>query len=114
MQEGQRRFLDTYLIVRIVEVKYDYFNRYNRPAQASDTRTNLSSPCMYHPGFASPYHGTTGTVDRGPYHGHYVRPPTLPPYLPSNSNMLRHLTSLPQRYPIRLRQKLHLLQFSFT
>lgn len=81
-------------------LKYDYFNRYNRPAQVSDTRTNLSSPCMYHPGFASPYHGTTGTVDRGPYHGHYVRPPTIPPYLPSNSNMLRHLTSLPQRYPI--------------
>lgn len=81
-------------------LKYDtYFNRYSRTTPTNESRTNLPSPCMYHPGFPGPYRGTTGPVDRNPY-GHYVRPPTIPPYLPSNSNMLRHFTSLPQGYPI--------------
>lgn len=82
-------------------LRYDsYFNRFSRTTPTNDPRTNLPSPCMHHPGLPSPYHGTTSHVDRGPYNGHYVRPPTIPPYLPPSSNMLRHFSSLPQRYPM--------------
>lgn len=82
-------------------IKYDsYFNRYSRPLPSNDTRTNLPSPCMYHPGFPPPFHGTTGPIDRSPYHGYVKSPSSFPPYIPSSSNMLRHLPSLPHRYPM--------------
>lgn len=80
--------------------KYDnYFNRFRQPTPPSDSHSNLPSPCMYHPGFPSSFHGTTAQMDRTPY-GYVRTPASFPPYLPSNSNMLRHLPSLPHRYPI--------------